>query len=61
MKLAGDEAHKGKNRNAYRILVGEPEGKRSLGKPRYRWEDITSMSLSEIEWVRLDWIVLAQG
>jgi hypothetical protein len=37
----------GKTRNAYEILVGKPEGKRPLGKPRRRWEDNTRMDLKE--------------
>jgi hypothetical protein len=36
----------GEKRNAYRILVGKPEGKRSLGRPRLRWVDIIKMDLS---------------
>jgi hypothetical protein len=49
----------GEKRNAYRILVGKPEGKRSLGRPRHRWMD-NKMDLREIEWGRMDWIDLAQ-
>jgi hypothetical protein len=44
-------------RNAYRILVGKPEGKRSLGRPRSRWVDNIKIDLREIG---LDWIELAQ-
>jgi hypothetical protein len=40
----------GKKRNAYRILVGKPEGKRPLGRPRRRWVDIVKMDLREIGW-----------
>jgi hypothetical protein len=47
-------------RNAYRILVGKPERKRSLGRPRRRWEDNTRMDLREIGWDGMDWINLAQ-
>jgi hypothetical protein len=39
----------GEKRNAYRILVGKPEGKRQLGKPRCRWEDSTRMDIREIK------------
>jgi hypothetical protein len=46
--------------NAYRILVGKPEGKRPLGRPRRRWEDNIRMDLREIGWVGMDWIDLAQ-
>ena len=39
MRWAGHVARMGERRGAYRVLVGKPEGKRSLGKPRHRWED----------------------
>jgi hypothetical protein len=44
----------GEKRNAYRILVGTPEGKRPLGRPRRRWEDNIRMDLREIEWGVMD-------
>jgi hypothetical protein len=47
-------------RNAYRILVGMPEGKRPLGRPRRRWVDYIKIDLREIEWDGMDWIDLAQ-
>jgi hypothetical protein len=47
----------GTKRNAYRILVGKPEGKRPLGRPRSRWEDIR-MDLREIGWGGMEWIDL---
>jgi hypothetical protein len=47
-------------RNAYRILVGKPEGKRPLGRPRRRWVDDIKMNLAEIGWDGMDWIELAQ-
>jgi hypothetical protein len=47
-------------RNAYRILVGRPEEKRPLGRPRRRWEDTINMDLRETGWVYIDWIDLAQ-
>jgi hypothetical protein len=50
----------GENRNAYRILVGKPEGKRPLGRPRRRWVDNITMDLREIGWDGVDWIDLAQ-
>jgi hypothetical protein len=50
----------GKKRNAYRILVVKPEGKRSLGRLRRRWVDNIKMDLREIEWGGMDWIDLAQ-
>jgi hypothetical protein len=50
----------GDKRNANRILVGMPEGKRSLGRPRRRWVDNIKMDLREIGWDCRDWIELAQ-
>jgi hypothetical protein len=46
------------NIDAYRILMGKPEGKRPLGRPRRRWVDNIKMDLREIEWDGLDWIGL---
>jgi hypothetical protein len=50
----------GETRNAYRILVGKPEGKRPLGRPRRRWVDNIKMDLGEIGWDGREWIELAQ-
>jgi hypothetical protein len=50
----------GKKRNAYRILVGKPEGKRPLGRPRRRWVDNIKMNLRETGWDGMDGIDLAQ-
>jgi hypothetical protein len=50
----------GETRNAYRILVGKPEGKRPLGKPRRRLVDNIKMDRGEIGWEGRDWIELAQ-
>jgi hypothetical protein len=50
----------GEKRNAYRTLVGRPEGKRPLGKPRRRWVDNIKIDLREIGWDDMDWICLAQ-
>jgi hypothetical protein len=47
-------------RNAYRILVGKPEGKRPLGRPRRRWVDNSKMDRREIGWDGMDWFDLAQ-
>jgi hypothetical protein len=49
----------GEKRNACRILVGKPEGKRPLGKPRCRWVDNIKMDLREIGWGGMDRINLA--
>jgi hypothetical protein len=50
----------GEKKNAYRILVGKPEGRGPLGRPRRRWEDNIKMNFREIGWGRMDWIDLAQ-
>jgi hypothetical protein len=50
----------GEDRRVYRALVGKPEGKRSLGRPRRRWEDGIRMDLREIGLGGVDWIRLAQ-
>jgi hypothetical protein len=50
----------GEKRNAYRILVGRPEGKRPLGRPRRRWVDNIKMDLRETGWGGVDWIDMAQ-
>jgi hypothetical protein len=50
----------GGKRNAYRLLVGKPEGKRPLGRPRPRWVDNIKMDLLEIGWGGVNWISLAQ-
>jgi hypothetical protein len=50
----------GEKRNAYRILVGKPEGERPLGRPRCRWVDNIKMELTEIGWDGADWMDMAQ-
>jgi hypothetical protein len=60
MRWAGHVARMGAKRNAYRILVGNPEGKRPLGRPRRRWVDNIKMNLREVGWDGEDWIDLAQ-
>jgi hypothetical protein len=50
----------GEKRNAYRLVVGKPEGKRPLGRPRRRWVDNIRMDLGEVGWGDVDWIGLAQ-
>jgi hypothetical protein len=51
----------GEKRNAYRLLVGKPEGKRPLGRPRRRWMDNFRMDLGEVGWGDVDWIVLVES
>jgi hypothetical protein len=60
MRLAGHAARMGERRNAYRILVGKPEGKRPLGRPRRTWVENIKMDLREVGWDGRDWIDLAQ-
>jgi hypothetical protein len=60
MRWAGHVARMGEGRGAYRILVGRPEGRRPLGRPRRRWEDNIKMNLQEVGWGGMDWIDLAQ-
>jgi hypothetical protein len=50
----------GKKRNAYRLLVGKPKGKRPLGSPRCTWVDNIRTDLGEVGWGDVDWIGLAQ-
>jgi hypothetical protein len=50
----------GEKKNAYRLLVGKPEGKRPLGRPRRRWVNNIRMDLGEVGWSDVDWIGLAQ-
>jgi hypothetical protein len=50
----------GEKRNAYRILVGKPEGKKPLGRPRRSWEDNIKIDLREIGWDDMSWIDLAK-
>jgi len=50
----------GEMRNAYRILVGKPERKRPLRRPRCRWEDNIRIDVREIEWEIVNWIHLTQ-
>jgi hypothetical protein len=60
MRCAGRVARMGEGRNVYRVLVGKPEGKRPLGRPKRRWEDGTKMDLREIGRGGVEWIQLAQ-
>jgi hypothetical protein len=60
MRWAGYVARMGEGRNVYRVLVGKPEGKRPLERPRRRWEDGVKMDLREMGWGCVEWIHLAQ-
>jgi hypothetical protein len=60
MRWAGHVARMGEERNVYKVLMGKPEGKTPLGRPRRRWEDGIRMDLLE-DWLgSVDWIQLAQ-
>jgi hypothetical protein len=61
MRCAMHVARMGQQRNAYRILVGKPERKRPLGRPRRRWVGNIKMDLREIGWDGVDWIDMTQG
>jgi hypothetical protein len=50
----------GQKKNAYRLLVGKPEGRRPVGRPRPRWLDTIRMDLGEVGWGDVDWIGVAQ-
>jgi hypothetical protein len=60
MRWAGHVAHMGEGRGVYRVLVGRPEDKRPLGRPRRRWEDNIKMDLRDIGIDGANWIQLAQ-
>jgi hypothetical protein len=60
MRWVGHVARMGAKRNACRILVGKPEGKKPLGRLRHRWVDNIKVELGELGWDGMDWIDLAQ-
>jgi hypothetical protein len=60
MRWAGHVARMGEDRGEHRLLLGKPEGKRPLGRPRRRREDNIKMDLQEVGGSRGDWIELAQ-
>jgi hypothetical protein len=64
MRWAGHLAHKGQDREVYKVLVGKPEGKRPLGRAKRRWEDGTRMNLIEIGlgvWIGFDCLRTGTG
>jgi hypothetical protein len=58
--MGGPCSTNGEKGNAYRLLVGKPEGKTPLERPRRRWVDNMSMDLGEVGWGSVDWIGLAK-
>jgi hypothetical protein len=60
LRWAGHVARLGKKMNVYRLLVGKPEGKITIGRPRRRWLDNIKIDLLEVEWGGVDWIGVAQ-
>ena len=60
MRWVGHVARMGDRKGVYRVLVGKPEGKRPLGRPRRRWEDNIKMGHQEVECGGMDWIELSQ-
>jgi hypothetical protein len=60
MRWTGHVTRVGEKRNAYRLLLGKPDGKRPLGRPRRRWLNNIKMDLGEVGWVDVDWICLSK-
>jgi hypothetical protein len=60
MRWTGHVARVGEDRGVHRVLVGKPEEKRPLGRPRRRWEDNIKMDIQEVGGSRGDWMELAQ-
>jgi hypothetical protein len=60
LRWAGHVPRMGETRNAYRILVGKPEGKRLLERPRHRWVNNSKIHFREIGWDGRDWTELVQ-
>jgi hypothetical protein len=64
MRWVGHVAYMGERKGAYRILVGRPEGRRALGRPRRRWEDNIKMDFQEVgwgAWTGLIWLRIGTG
>jgi hypothetical protein len=60
MRWAGHVAHMGEERKVYNVLVGKPEGKRQLGRPRHRWEDGIRMEIGDV-WIGFSWFSIGTG
>ena len=60
MRWVGHVERMGERRGVYRVLMGKPDGKRPLGKPRLRWEDNIKMDLQDVGCGGMNWIDLAQ-
>ena len=60
IRWAGHVARMEERRGVYRVLLGQPEEKRPLGRPRRRWEDNIKLDLQEVECRGMDWIEMAQ-
>jgi hypothetical protein len=60
MILAGHVARMGRKKYAYRLLMGKPKGKRSLGRPRRRWVNNIKIDVEEMEWGSVDWVGVAR-
>ena len=60
LRWAGHVARMGERRGVYRVMVGKPEAKRPLGRPRRRWEDNIKMDLQEVDCGGMEWIEFAQ-
>jgi hypothetical protein len=66
MRFAGHVARMGEKRNVYHLLIGKPERKRPLGRPRRRWidnikMDILEIGLSVVDWIGLVWVTIGTG
>jgi hypothetical protein len=64
MRWAGHVTRIGEERKVYKVLVGKPEGKRPLGRPRRRWEDGVRMILRRLAWgvwIGFDWLRIGTG
>ena len=60
LRMAGHVARMGDKRASYRVFVGTANGKRPLGRPKYRWEDNIKINLQEVGWGGVDWFDLAK-